>query len=132
MRSREPRLPPRGAWTVNPTQADTDADGAGDACDDCVSVPNASQADADNTPVGDSLLGKLLEVDALVGSMKAAHPNVHDTRRQRAPVVARDGHRLGWMRENLVAQGLGRGGGRCIGHGEASRQLDSGRLGRRT
>jgi hypothetical protein len=38
----------------DPDQADADADGIGEACDDCPGVPNASQADADADGIGDA------------------------------------------------------------------------------
>jgi hypothetical protein len=35
-------------------QADTDADGLGDSCDNCIAVQNPNQADANNNGVGDA------------------------------------------------------------------------------
>jgi hypothetical protein len=39
---------------ANPTQADVDGDGVGDACDNCPSVPNANRLDRDRDGVGDA------------------------------------------------------------------------------
>jgi len=38
----------------NPDQADTDGDGAGNACDICPSAPNSAQLDVDADAVGDA------------------------------------------------------------------------------
>ena len=38
----------------NPDQADSDYDGAGDACDNCPGIPNPDQADADGDGAGDA------------------------------------------------------------------------------
>ena len=35
-------------------QADSDGDGVGDACDNCVTTPNADQADPDQDRVGET------------------------------------------------------------------------------
>ena len=39
---------------ANPSQADTDGDGAGDACDTCLHLYNPSQVDSDGNGVGDA------------------------------------------------------------------------------
>jgi hypothetical protein len=39
---------------VNASQTDTDGDGVGDACDDCVGVGNPTQDDADGDGIGDA------------------------------------------------------------------------------
>jgi hypothetical protein len=39
---------------ANPTQADADGDGVGDACDNCPSVPNADRFDRDRDGMGDA------------------------------------------------------------------------------
>lgn len=38
----------------NADQADSDSDGVGDVCDNCIDVSNAGQADTDQNGYGDS------------------------------------------------------------------------------
>ena len=44
--------------TYNPTQSDTDTDGAGDACDNCLFTPNPGQEDENLDGIGDACPGK--------------------------------------------------------------------------
>ncbi len=40
-------------FASNTSQADSDSDGVGDVCDNCVSVSNADQKDTDKDGIGD-------------------------------------------------------------------------------
>ena len=41
-------------YIYNPEQADIDADGAGDSCDNCLTIYNDDQSDYDGDGIGDS------------------------------------------------------------------------------
>jgi len=45
---------PSETWELNVAEVDTDADGVGDACDNCVEDPNAGQEDGDEDGLGDA------------------------------------------------------------------------------